>query len=381
VDSEPAPAVFLVIGIPGSGKSTVSATVARRFGLRTPTLWRSPRLRLAPASFSAGWPTGHPHDEFLESGGGTSGEHYLPWTVIRVDELDQGVPPSEADALEEVAEPQRTGRVSGQPGGDCVRRALSRRKPGRARHPQGLPTCPMRHSAVAHGVDVMVGTRAQGMINKDAPMAVDSEPGLGGEGRNNETGGPHGEPDADHATPINSSILGLRRHSVRVVAGLLTGRDLVQPHPLHELGPGVDQRHVGVPELTGNPVGRGESPLRWRQPFEQQQKRQRDRLTLLSAIQRPERGVRRQHRLGQPRAAIILAARAASNALNPSGATVTDRAYAAYSGVLTRPIKCPSGSWNKPISISSMTVSGPIIRVPPRLSAWAIAASTSGTPT
>ncbi|MGH3755083.1 MAG: AAA family ATPase [Pseudonocardiaceae bacterium] len=33
VDSGPAPVVFLVVGIPGSGKSTVSATVARRFPL------------------------------------------------------------------------------------------------------------------------------------------------------------------------------------------------------------------------------------------------------------------------------------------------------------------------------------------------------------
>lgn len=33
VDGEPAPVVFLVVGIPGSGKSTVSATVARRFPL------------------------------------------------------------------------------------------------------------------------------------------------------------------------------------------------------------------------------------------------------------------------------------------------------------------------------------------------------------
>ncbi|CQR59629.1 AAA family ATPase [Streptomyces leeuwenhoekii] len=33
VDSEPAPHVFLVIGIPGSGKSSVSAELARRFSL------------------------------------------------------------------------------------------------------------------------------------------------------------------------------------------------------------------------------------------------------------------------------------------------------------------------------------------------------------
>jgi hypothetical protein len=52
-----------------------------------------------------------------------------------------------------------------------------------------------------------------------------------------------------------------------------------------------------------------------------------------------------------------------------------------YSGVLTTPIRCPSGSWNRPISMSSMTFSGPIVRDPPRLSAWASAASTSGTPT
>ena len=49
--------------------------------------------------------------------------------------------------------------------------------------------------------------------------------------------------------------------------------------------------------------------------------------------------------------------------------------------VLTTPIRCPSGSLKRPISIDSITVSGPMTLVPPRLSALASAASTSGTPT
>ena len=47
----------------------------------------------------------------------------------------------------------------------------------------------------------------------------------------------------------------------------------------------------------------------------------------------------------------------------------------------TSPIRCPSGSWNCPSSIPSMIFSGPITRVPPRLSALASAASMSGTST
>lgn len=49
--------------------------------------------------------------------------------------------------------------------------------------------------------------------------------------------------------------------------------------------------------------------------------------------------------------------------------------------VLTTPITCPSGSLNWPSTIESMIVSGPMIRVPPRLSAFASASSTSGTST
>ena len=48
---------------------------------------------------------------------------------------------------------------------------------------------------------------------------------------------------------------------------------------------------------------------------------------------------------------------------------------------LTTPIRWPSGSVNRPSSIVSITFSGPITRVPPRLSALARAASTSWTPT
>jgi hypothetical protein len=47
----------------------------------------------------------------------------------------------------------------------------------------------------------------------------------------------------------------------------------------------------------------------------------------------------------------------------------------------TTPITCPSGSLNWPISIMSMIFSGPITRVPPRLSAFWSASSMSGTAT
>ena len=54
--------------------------------------------------------------------------------------------------------------------------------------------------------------------------------------------------------------------------------------------------------------------------------------------------------------------------------------YICWSG-LTTPIRWPSGSLNCPSSIMSMIVSGPITRVPPRLSALASAASMSSTAT
>lgn len=46
-----------------------------------------------------------------------------------------------------------------------------------------------------------------------------------------------------------------------------------------------------------------------------------------------------------------------------------------------RPITWPSGSRNRPISTPSVTVSGPITRLPPRLSAFRSAPSTLGTST
>ena len=45
------------------------------------------------------------------------------------------------------------------------------------------------------------------------------------------------------------------------------------------------------------------------------------------------------------------------------------------------PMVWPSGSWKRPMMRLSMTLSGPIIRVPPSFSAEASAASTSGTST
>jgi len=48
---------------------------------------------------------------------------------------------------------------------------------------------------------------------------------------------------------------------------------------------------------------------------------------------------------------------------------------------LTTPITCPSGSLNWPSSTMSMIFSGPITRVPPRLSALASASSMSSTAT
>jgi hypothetical protein len=48
---------------------------------------------------------------------------------------------------------------------------------------------------------------------------------------------------------------------------------------------------------------------------------------------------------------------------------------------LTTPITCPSGSLNWPSSTMSMIFSGPITRVPPRLSALVSASSMSSTAT
>ena len=61
--------------------------------------------------------------------------------------------------------------------------------------------------------------------------------------------------------------------------------------------------------------------------------------------------------------------------------TRSQRSSALYPTGLIRPITWPSGSLNMPRIMRPMISSGPIMREPPRLSAWTSAASTSGTVT